>query len=82
MIKKLFHYFANPNFFKYFGIGLMTSCTGIATLWILVDLLNVWVVWAGIFEAGEIFLLRYLLYDKFKMLDRKKGFLEKKDEPN
>ena len=60
--------FFDKKFAFYTGIGIFISALTIALLWLLIDVLHIHTVIAGVITTGVAFILRYILFDVFKIL--------------
>ena len=64
-IKRLFW---DKKFLHYTWIGIFISLLNIFFLWLLIDIFDIGTVISSILVVGGTFILRYILFDLFKIL--------------
>jgi putative flippase GtrA len=60
--------FLDKKFAHYTWIGVFISTTNVVVLWLLIDVMGVPTIISSILVVGITFIVRYVLFDKFKVL--------------
>lgn len=60
--------FWDKKFLHYTWIGIFISLLNIFFLWLLIDIFDIGTVISSILVVGGTFILRYILFDLFKIL--------------
>lgn len=60
--------FLDKKFVHYTWIGVFISALNIFLLWLLIDELHIPTVLSSVLVIGGTFILRYILFDSFKIL--------------
>lgn len=68
ILEKIIRKFRSRNFLVYFIVGVIATILSTFFMWLLVDIIGVWVVYANLFVTVAIFVAKYLMYDAGKML--------------
>ncbi|MEK7614407.1 MAG: hypothetical protein AAB428_01950 [Patescibacteria group bacterium] len=65
---KLGQLFFDKKFVHYTWIGIFISLLNIFFLWLLIDVVGISTIVSGTLVVGVTFILRYVLFDSFKIL--------------
>ena len=60
--------FLDKKFAHYTWIGIFISLLNIFLLWLLIDIFDIPTVVSSVLVVGITFILRYILFDSFKIL--------------
>lgn len=64
--------FLDKKFFNYTWIGIFVSVLNIFLLWLFIDIFGIPTVLSSTIIIGSTFVLRYVLFDVFDVLGRRK----------